>query len=253
MPDLGELPPVESSPSLESEAEDEEDKRPKRAERRIGNQYDDDDDDEEEEEEDTDEDSDDEDYGGGRRRRSGRGDRSTDKDSSFQQKSRRPPMVLTPTEARIFSILKELRKAKDKDGNSLVAPFERLPDKMVVPDYYQIITNPIALDSIKTKAKRKKYQTVDQALSDLELMFENAKLYNEDDSEVFEAAVNLQRQARLLAEQEKLKPDDDFRDEDGRLPLAGIDYGGEVWRVGKCHSFAACSLVLRASALWLTL
>lgn len=231
LPDLGELPPVESSPSLESEAEDEEDERPKRAERRMGNQ-DDDEDDSDEEDEDTDEDSDDEDYGGGRRRRSRRGDRSTDKDSSFQQKNRRPPMVLTPTEARIFSILKDLRKVKDKDGNSLVAPFERLPDKMVVPDYYQIITNPIALDSIKTKAKRKKYQTVDQALSDLELMFENAKLYNEDDSEVFEAAVSLQQQARVLAEQEKLKPDDDFRDEDGRLPLASIDYGGEVWKVG---------------------
>lgn len=236
MPDLGELPPVESSPSLESEAENEEGERPKRAERYMGNQEDEDDD-EEEEDEDTDEDSDDEDYGGGRRRRFGRGDRSTDKDSSFQQKSRRPPMVLTPTEARIFSILKDLRKVKDKDGNSLVAPFERLPDKIVVPDYYQIITNPIALDSIKTKAKRKKYQTVDQALSDLELMFENAKLYNEDDSEVFEAAVSLQQQARVLAEQEKLKPDDDFRDEDGRLPLASIDYSGEVWKVGKCRSF----------------
>jgi chromatin structure-remodeling complex subunit RSC1/2 len=249
---LGELPPVEESPSQQSEAEDEEDERLKRVERRKGNQDDDDDEeDEEEDDEDTDEDSEDEDYKGRRRRRytSDRGDRNNGKDASFQQKRGRPPMVLTPTEARIFSILKDLRKARDKDGNPLVAPFERLPDKVIVPDYYQIIANPIALDSIKKKAKRKKYQTVDQALSDLELMFDNAKLYNEDDSEVYEAAVQLQQQARVLAEQEKLKPDDDFRDEDGKLPLASIDYSGETWKVGKCDPLVACSTFLPVSSM----
>ncbi|KAL7793135.1 hypothetical protein V8C37DRAFT_378557 [Trichoderma ceciliae] len=238
LPDLGELPPIEDSPSQQSEAEDEqEDEKLKRTERRKGNQNGDDDDDEggdEEEDDDTDEDSEDEEYKGRRTGRytSDRGDRDIDKDESFQQKRGRPPMVLTPTEARIFSILKEIRKVRDKDGNPLVAPFERLPDKMIVPDYYQIIANPIALDNIKKKAKRKKYQTVDQAVSDLELMFDNAKLYNEDDSEVYEAAVKLQQQARVLAEQEKLKPDDDFRDEDGKLPLASIVYSGETWKVG---------------------
>ncbi|ETS06884.1 Bromodomain-containing protein [Trichoderma reesei RUT C-30] len=227
LPDLGELPPVEESPSQQSEDEDEQDERMKG----TGN---DDDDDEEDEDEDSDEDSDDEDYKGrnGRRRTSDRASRANGKDAKFQQKRGRPPMVLTPTEARIFSVLKELRKIKDADGNPLAAPFDRLPDKAIVPDYYQIISNPIALDNIKKKAKRKKYQSVDQALSDLELMFENAKLYNEDGSPVYEAAVKLQQQARVLAEQEKLKPDDDFRDEDGKLPLSSIEYNGETWRVG---------------------
>lgn len=64
-------------------------------------------------------------------------------------------------------------------------------------------------------------------------MFENAKLYNEDDSEVFQAALELQKQAHILADQEKARPDDDFRDEDGKLPLAEIHHNGETWRVGK--------------------
>ncbi|KAL6877166.1 Bromodomain-containing protein [Trichoderma novae-zelandiae] len=226
LPDLGELPPVEDSPSPQSGNEDQQDERMKG----TGNG----DDDEGEEEEDSDEDSDDEEYKGrnGRRYTSDRGSRTNGKDARFQQKRGRPPMVLTPTEARIFSILKELKKVKDADGNPLAAPFERLPDKAIVPDYYQIIANPIALDNIKKKAKRKKYQTVDQALSDLELMFDNAKSYNEDGSQVYEAAVKLQQQARVLAEQEKLRPDDDFRDEDGKLPLASIEYNGETWKVG---------------------
>ena len=65
-------------------------------------------------------------------------------------------------------------------------------------------------------------------------MFENAKRYNEDDSEVYKAAAELQKEAHLLAEQEKAKPDDDFRDEDGKLPLAEIHHNGQIWKVGTC-------------------
>lgn len=223
LPDLGELPPVEGDSPIIEDDEDE-----------------DDDEDEEEEEEDEDEEDDDSDDEGGRRRGRRRGrasgfgrrDRDRDEDDDGHKRRGRPPVVLTPVEARIASILKGLRKPKDASGNLLVLPFERLPDKSVVPDYYQTISNPIALDNIKKKAKRKKYQQVDHMMSDVELMFENAKLYNEDDSEVYQAAVELQKQARVLAEQEKARPDDDFRDEDGKLPLAGIQYNGLTWKVG---------------------
>ncbi|KAL6852846.1 hypothetical protein ACO1O0_007394 [Amphichorda felina] len=232
LPDLGELPPAEDSPASggqpgDFEQDDDED----------------DDDDDDEDEDDDDDDDDDEDSGdeGGRRQqRRGRGrmstfsrrDRDGDKEEDAHKKRGRPPSVLTPMEARISSILRGLRKPKDEDGNLLILPFEKLPDKTLVTDYYQTITNPIALDNIKKKAKRKKYQNVDQVLADIERMFENAKTYNEDDSPVHKAAVELQQQAQVLAEQEKSKPDEDFRDEDGKLPLAEIDYKGELWKVG---------------------
>lgn len=147
-------------------------------------------------------------------------------------------MVLTPMEARIASILRGLRKFKDDEGNILILPFEKLPDKTAVADYYQTIANPIALDNIKKKAKRKKYHNVDQVLNDLVLMFENAKTYNEDDSAVYRAAVQLEQQARVLAENEKAKPDDDFRDEDGKLALADIHHNGETWKVGTYQAIA---------------
>lgn len=233
LPDLGELPPAEESPSRGSEAGD-----VKEEEGEEEEEEEEEDDEEEEEEESSDDD-------GGRRRRrrhnhrrpslSGRKDRDEDKDDDAHKKRGRPPMVLTPMEARISSILRGLRKFKGEDGSLLVLPFEKLPDKSAVPDYYQTISNPIALDNIKKKAKRKKYLNVDQVLADIELMFENAKVYNEDDSDVHQAAVELQRQARTLAEQEKAKPDDDFRDEDGKLPLAEIQYNGHTWRVGECN------------------
>jgi chromatin structure-remodeling complex subunit RSC1/2 len=85
---------------------------------------------------------------------------------------------------------------------------------------------------IKRKAKRKKYNSVDAVMKDLELMFNNAKEYNLEDSEVYTCAVDLQREARILAEQEKTKPDSAYVDEDGRLPLPEILHNGEIWKVG---------------------
>lgn len=231
LPDLGDLPPVEDSPPPASDAEpDDED-----------DGEDEDEEDEEEEEEDDDDDESVDERGRPKKSRSRgqksaarRRERDADREEDELAKGgRRPPSVLTPMEARISAILKGLRKMKSSRGQLLIGPFEKVPDKTSHPDYYATITNPIALDLIKKKAKRKKYQTVDHVMADIERMFENAKRFNEDGSEIHDAAVELQKQARVLADREKLKPDEDFRDEDGKLPLPEIEHGGEVWKVGK--------------------
>lgn len=226
LPDFGEIPPVEDSPppgpeDEEAEVEDDED------------------------EDDEDDDDDDSDDDGARRRRrksrrsstlaakrDGKVDDGNKDDPESQKKRGRPPKVHTPMEARINALLKGLRKFKNPNGELKIVHFEKMPDKSVMPEYYQEIKNPIAMDVIKRKAKRKKYHSVDQALKDLELMFENAKEYNLEDSQVYKDAVDLQREARIIAEQEKKKPDSDFVDEEGKLPLPEILYNGEVWKVG---------------------
>lgn len=202
LPDLGEIPPV--SPRLaDQEAEE-------------------DDDDDDEDEEDDGEDSEEE----GIRRRRRRGPRSSgaitrregggkgeeiakSNDSESRKKRGRPPRVDTPMEARIKAVLKGLRKIKGPGGELKVSHFEKLPDKTLYPGYFTEIKNPMALDLIKVgttveglleytltskqrKAKRKKYQSVDQFMKDVEVMFENAKSYNRDDSQIHKDAVELQ-------------------------------------------------------------
>lgn len=217
LPDLGELPPVEESMSQEPDSEDE------------------DDEDDEDEDDDDDDDDDDEDYEGDssdeRRRRRGR-QASHDEDDGSKKRGR-PPLVLTPVEARITAILRGLKNFKNAEGLVLIDPFEKLPDRTAIPDYYHTITNPMAVDTIKKNMKRKKYRSVEQAMSDIDLMFENAKTYNEDESELHQAAMELQALAHTLAAEQLAKPDDDFRDDDGRLPLAEFSESGETWHVGK--------------------
>jgi chromatin structure-remodeling complex subunit RSC1/2 len=65
-----------------------------------------------------------------------------------KRKRGRPPKIDTPEEARIRSILRAVRKVRDKDGRQLFLEFERLPDPDQYPDYFKEIKRPIALDHI---------------------------------------------------------------------------------------------------------
>jgi hypothetical protein len=49
-----------------------------------------------------------------------------------------------------------------------------------VPDYYEIIKNPMDLSSMMTKIDLHKYQTVQQFLEDIDLICSNALEYNPD-------------------------------------------------------------------------
>ncbi|KAJ9203045.1 hypothetical protein DTO164E3_1513 [Paecilomyces variotii] len=215
LPDLGEIPEADPLPSENEEEEEEDD---------------------EEDDEDAD-DSDDE--GRRRRKRGGRGRREGGKDDGhkndpeLRKKRGRPPRVDTPMEARIKAVLKGIRKFKDNSGQLKVRHFEKLPDKAAYPDYYMEIKEPMAIDLIKRKSKRKKYNSVDHFMRDMDVMFNNAKSYNQPDSQLYKDAEDLQVEAHKLAEQEKKKPDSEYLMEDGRLPLPdGILHNGELWKVG---------------------
>ena len=219
-PGLGEIPYATPEPDPVSEEEEEADE------------------DEEDEDEEVD-DSDEEKGKRGRRRgpRGSLGGRKREEDDGGKgddrKKRGRPPRVDTPMEARIKAVLKGIRKPKDKAGHLKIRHFERLPDKSTNLTYYQAIREPIAVDLIKRKSKRKKYQTLDDLMKDLDLMFKNAMAYNEDDSDIYKDAVDLQAEAHKLAEAERQKPDSEFMDEDGRIPLPdGILHGSEIYRVG---------------------
>lgn len=228
-PDLGEIPYATPEPDPVSEDEDDEDAEGE------------DDGDEDDEEDEGDDSDDDRRKRRGRRGRasiSGRKGRDDDDeggklDGATGKRRGRPPKVDTPMEARIKAIIKGLRKPKNDAGHMKLRHFERLPDKIEYPHYYQEIRDPIALDTIKKKAKRKKYQSVEHFMKDLELMFRNAMAYNEDSSDIYLDAVDLQAEAEKLVEIEKAKPDEEYLLEDGRLPLPnGILHKNELWKVG---------------------
>ncbi|KIV82064.1 hypothetical protein PV11_04200 [Exophiala sideris] len=224
-PDLGEIPYATPEPDPASEDENEE-------------EAEEEDEDEDAEADDTDDDRPKKKGRRGRPSLTGRksrddGDDNKLDDGDVRKRRGRPPKVDTPMEARIKTVLKGIRKPKDRAGNGKIRHFERLPDKAEYPVYFQEIKEPIALDAIKKKSKRKKYQSLEQFMKDIDLLFNNAKQFNEEGSEIYQDAVELQAEAHKLLEIEKAKPDDEYLMEDGRRPLpSGILHKNELWKVG---------------------
>jgi chromatin structure-remodeling complex subunit RSC1/2 len=223
LPDLGEIPTYEEAPLEEVEGEGEEEE-----------ESDEEGEDDEEEEPDLDDE-------GRPKKKRGRPPGSKTKkapetaaDDADGKRSRgRPPKLLTPTEARILAVLKGIRKPKNNKGQLMIRNFDRLPDKQAMPEYYAEVKQPIAYDVLKKKVKRKKYATLEAFMSDVNLMFNNAKEYNQDDSQIFKDAVALQVEAGKLYDAERGKPDDSFADEDGKIPMPnGILHNGELYKVG---------------------
>ena len=222
LPDLGEIPTYEDVPMEDADGEVEEE--------------DESDDDAEEDEDEEEPDLDDE---GKPKRKRGRPRGSTNakreavEEVDGKRSRGRPPKLLTPMEARILAVLKGLRKPKNNRGQLMIKPFDRLPDKVAMPEYYAEIKTPMAYDVLKRKVKRKKYPTLEAFMSDVNLMFDNAMQYNENESQIYKDAKELQKEAGKFYDNEKAKPDETFADDEGKIPMPnGILHNGELYKVG---------------------
>jgi len=65
------------------------------------------------------------------------------------------------------------------------------PDLLNIPDYFDVIHNPMDLGTIEQRLLGRKYRTVEAFKSDIILTFENALQYNQDGTEVHKMANEL--------------------------------------------------------------
>ncbi|ODQ55638.1 hypothetical protein SAICODRAFT_63654 [Saitoella complicata NRRL Y-17804] len=102
------------------------------------------------------------------------------------------------------------------EGYDLAEVFLVKPNKKQYPDYYQIIKEPIALDMIQKRIKGTAYNSLDDFVTDVQLMFRNARTYNEDGSFVYTAANKLEdafeEKLQELAPDYEYNPNDDYAD-----------------------------------------
>ncbi|KAL3841518.1 hypothetical protein ACJMK2_019652 [Sinanodonta woodiana] len=121
------------------------------------------------------------------------------------------------------------------------------PVNKAVPNYYKIITNPMDFSSIKHKLRREHfnhYNTVEEFLSDVLLVFKNCYTYNAPGTEIYQVGKTVESlfeqlvarfipcYTHLLHQRDSLTPGSDVSDSSGsekpkakkrRSPLLGLD------------------------------
>ncbi|KAH7338725.1 Bromodomain-containing protein [Rhizoctonia solani] len=101
-------------------------------------------------------------------------------------------------------LLDVLRKATSPSGVALATGFKKLPNKRQYPDYYELIKQPIAFDDIRAKLDAHGYTSLGEVKADFDLCFRNAKKYNVQNSDIWNAARDLQR--KMVATCKSLQP-----------------------------------------------
>lgn len=88
------------------------------------------------------------------------------------------------------ALFKSLGQVK-VEGRSIIELFTEIPDANMYPDYRDVVKSPVSLAEIGKRVKKGAYANDQDLLDDFELMAENAKAYNGEESPVYDDAVDI--------------------------------------------------------------
>ncbi|RKF72737.1 Protein polybromo-1 [Golovinomyces cichoracearum] len=92
-----------------------------------------------------------------------------------------------------LELLEIIKKITDKNGRLVAVNFLQLPNKRLLPEYYQIIKMPIALDTIEAKLRRREFPNLTSLEGYFKRMVSNAKDFNEKESTIHEDSERLRK------------------------------------------------------------
>lgn len=94
----------------------------------------------------------------------------------------------------IGAIRNSIAVLEDGTERSRCELFEELPSRKDYPDYYKVIHEPIAIKTIESKINSGAYSSIAAFKKDVDRMFANAKIYNAEESVVYEDATTMQKE-----------------------------------------------------------
>ncbi|XP_062711277.1 ATP-dependent helicase brm [Aedes albopictus] len=150
----------------------------------------------------------------GRKRKSRRED-SDDESVISTVTKRRKGTTAPKVKKQMKKVIDAVIKYCDPDGRVLSEPFMRLPSRRDLPDYYEVIKRPIDIKKIVTRIEEAKYADFADLEKDFFQLCQNAQIYNEEASLIYEDSLELQqifstsKQRVLEAADEEDSDDDD--------------------------------------------
>ena len=109
-------------------------------------------------------------------------------------------------------------------GHDPSKPFHRKVNKRSIPDYYDVIKEPIAMSTLKSKLNNREYQSFAEFVRDCALISHNAQTYNLPEAGVYQDALILKRvmeaEFQKLVEQKIITPEEAALPDLGEIPPA---------------------------------
>lgn len=103
---------------------------------------------------------------------------------------------VAPTSDNLQRFMRQLLALVQEHGDSW--PFHDPVDAAEVPDYYDVIKNPVSLVLIGQRLQSQQYYlTLEMFAADFRTMFSNARKYNAQDTEYYKCANRLVRGASI--------------------------------------------------------
>lgn len=96
-------------------------------------------------------------------------------------------------------------------------------DELNIPDYYNVVKNPMDLGTVKRKLDNCEYQMGDEALTDIRLVFDNCFLYNKPQDDIYFMAKQLE-----LVFEARMK---DFPDNEPEYRIAKSSTGKHLTKI----------------------
>ncbi|KAI5180789.1 hypothetical protein NEOKW01_1073 [Nematocida sp. AWRm80] len=118
-------------------------------------------------------------------------------------------------------------------------PFLEAVDANMVPNYYTLIKHPMDLSLMRKKLTTHQYNSVEEFLSDFDLMISNCYTFNIKDSEVYNCATKLNAQFKQAFDQKKKKTPDDAANRIAILKEMIAQYESELRKLEKKHPSVA--------------
>ncbi|CAF0886930.1 unnamed protein product, partial [Didymodactylos carnosus] len=94
---------------------------------------------------------------------------------------------------KLNCLFNSIKTYTSHQGRILSTEFLILPSKVDYPDYYEIIQRPIDMQRIQQKLSAGLYSSLNDLINDIQLMLDNACLYNEPGSTIYKDSLSLQR------------------------------------------------------------
>lgn len=136
----------------------------------------------------------------------------SDADLPLKRKKTAEPKIKKQMQ-RVMSLV---IKFTDAEGRILSDPFMKLPSRQKLPDYYEIIKRPVDIKKIMIRIDDGRYVDFTDLEKDFVQLCQNAQIYNEEASLIYEDSVNLQ--SVFFNSKQRVSLDDISEPED-ELPL----------------------------------